>query len=193
MVDTQINPHKTLNYKAYETMVESMKKNREKLVSTTRTSYTSFTPEKIDVALRKNLYLTAHLTAADFSILTDFEEFKMSLSIVNNRFVTIKPIKILGVSVHIRDTMLLSAPGFQKLDQIGGLYGYQKVTLPIGAITNMKQFHLTDPLKFREYALRDAEITLIHSCYMNDLNFQLGKLGVPLTISQVSTGYVLKY
>lgn len=128
-------------------------------------------------------------------MLKDFEEFKLSLSIVNNQFVTLKPLNILGVNLHVRDTMLLATPGFKSLKAIGSLYGesFGKIALPAGAITNMKQFRVDNPKLFEEYALRDSLISLIHACFMDDMYFKLGKLGVPLTLSQLSTGYVQNY
>jgi hypothetical protein len=53
----------------------------------------------------------------------DFETFKTELSIVNKSFVTLgKPLKIEGVNVYVRDTMLLSPAGNRSLDSIGKLY-----------------------------------------------------------------------
>lgn len=201
---------KTMTYKDYQNFSEDVKtsknsknsKNTEKTITTmvsrktrSSTSYNSFTPERINVVLRKNNFLLIHLAAADLSILKDFADFKPCLNILNSHFVSIKPIEILGVNVFIRDTMLLSVPGYQALAKIGSLYGkgFEKIELAKGVINNMKQYLVDDPKGFEEYALRDSLITLVHGCFMDDLYFKLGKLGVPLTLSQISTAYVLNY
>lgn len=147
------------------------------------------------MSLKKNVYLIAHHSSADLSMIKDFEQFKDLLTIVNSTFVTLKPIKIFGVNLHIRDTKLLAPPGFQALKSLGSLYGesFGKIALPEGAISNMKTFLVEDPKLFEEYALRDSLITVVHACFMEDMNFKLGRDGIPLTLSQMSTAYVLNY
>ena len=44
--------------------------------------------------------------------------------------------------------------------------------------------------KFDEYAINDAIIPLIHACYMEDFNFNLKTLGIPLTLSSLSKTYI---
>lgn len=129
------------------------------------------------------------------SILKDFEEFKQCLNILNKNFVSVTPLQILGANVYIRDTMLLSVPKYQSLAKIGELYGksFAKIELPKGVISKMRAFRSENPKLFEEYALRDSLISLVHGCFMDDLYFQLGKIGVPLTLSQISTAHVLNY
>lgn len=123
-------------------------------------------PQRVSVTRNKNYYLIAHLTPADLSLLSDFEEIKEDLSIVNGSFVTLgKPIKFYGRNVHIRDTMLL-APGPSKgLAAIGRLYGGELTKLEISKedLEDMKGFLARDKERFTEYALRDAIISLIHA------------------------------
>lgn len=46
-------------------------------------------PQTVSISYIKNYYLIAHLTLADFSLLSDFEEVTEELSIVIGSFVTL--------------------------------------------------------------------------------------------------------
>jgi hypothetical protein len=99
-------------------------------------------------------------------VLSDFEQIKEGLNIVNGSFVTLnKPLKIGDRVIHVRDTMLLAPVGSKKLEQIGNLYGdsYQKINISADDLFNMGEFLSRDRDKFIEYALRDALITLVHA------------------------------
>lgn len=127
---------------------------------------TDLFPQKVSVTRSKNYYLIAHLTQADLSLLSDFDEIKDELSIVNGSFVTLgKPIKYCGKNIHVRDTMLLAPGGKKGLASIGKLYGGVLTKLEISKedLVNMKGFLARDKAKFTEYALRDAIISLIHA------------------------------
>jgi len=123
--------------------------------------------EKLSITKMKTYYILAHLTQADLSMLTDFEVIKEELNIVNGSFVTLgKPINYLNKNVHVRDTMLL-APGPSKaLASIGSLYGVglNKIQITKSDLEDMQGFLKRDEAKFTEYAIRDAVISLIHSC-----------------------------
>ena len=121
---------------------------------------------KVCINTSHNYYLTAHLTQADLCMLSDFEQIKEGLNIVNGSFVTLnKPLKIGDRVIHVRDTMLLAPVGSKKLEQIGNLYGdsYQKINISADDLFNMGEFLSRDRDKFIEYALRDALITLVHA------------------------------
>ena len=158
-----------------------------------RTKMLSFTKEKVSVTFVKNNYFIGHLTNADLSILKDFDSLKESLDIVNNSFVTLsKPLLIDGVNVTIRDTMLL-VPGSKKsLSSIGSLYGPDFNKIDIGDnIKNMQDFLLKDYELFKKYALQDSIITLVHACFMEEFNFKIGFLGIPLSLSSLSNKFVM--
>ena len=75
---------------------------------------TSFTPSPVSVSVNRQMYLLIHNSAADLSVLSDFNTFKQDLDLVNKCFVTLTtPLKITGLEVKIRDTQLL-APGVSK-------------------------------------------------------------------------------
>jgi len=122
--------------------------------------------ERMSVTKTKTYYIIAHLTPADLSLLSDFEEYKDEISIVNGSFVTIgKPLIICGRSTHIRDTMLLAPGGSRALASIGRLYGevFNKISIRKEDLEDMQGFLERDRAMFIEYALRDALISLVHA------------------------------
>lgn len=113
-------------------------KNTEKR----RTWMTSFTPMAVSVSVQRQMYLLIHNSAADLSVLSDFESFKDGLDMVNKCFVTLTtPLKVDGLEVKVRDTQLL-APGVSKsLQAISTLYpGIEKIKVSRTDITNMDVF-----------------------------------------------------
>jgi hypothetical protein len=111
------------------------------------------------------------------------------LDILSKVFVTRgRPIKVGGFNVYLRDTTLLAPAGKQSLEAIGSLYAekYNKVKMAPSEIENMDRVLIENPEKFKEYALNDAVIPLIHSAYMEDYNFKIGVPSIPLTISNLA-------
>jgi hypothetical protein len=121
---------------------------------------------------------------------SDFDVIKEDLDIVNKSFVTMgKGMFIDNVSVKIRDTMLL-APGAKKaLKDIGSMYDeeYRKIELSKEQINDMERLIKEDKELFERYAIRDAVIGLVHASYMEEYNFKLGYLGIPMTLSSLSS------
>ena len=157
----------------------------------TRTNNTSYTSEKVSVTKRVNLYLLSHYTPADLSMLKDFEDYKVNFDIVNKSFVTLKkPLLIKGINVHLRDTKLIS-PGKKSLEAVSSLYdGIEKVKIDRRYLTNMQLLRKDDPELFRRYALQDSLISLLHGCYMEEFNHKLGGVGIPVTLSILSSNYI---
>lgn len=175
--------------------------------------------DKLSVTKIRNNYFIAHLTNADLSIMNDFDTLKEELDIVNKCFVTLgKPLVIGNTNVIIRDTMLLAPQGCRSLEKIGGLYGedFKKVDIAKDLKEEVKEKFTKDLTKeqkekvdlnqyikenmdlllkedkelFDRYAIKDAIIPLIHACYMEDFNFKLEGLGIPLTLSSLGSTYV---
>lgn len=157
-----------------------------------RTSLT-FTGDKISVTRIVNNYFTAHLTNADLSILDDFNELKEKLDIVNKSFITLgKPLRIKGLNVYIRDTMLLAPAGKKSLESIGSLYPESpKIYLSKEDKQRMDLLLKRDPLLFENYAIRDSIITLKHANSMENFNFELKGIGIPTTLSSLGHKYVI--
>jgi hypothetical protein len=148
--------------------------------------------EKLSVSRVKNNYFCSHLTNADLSILSDFNTLKSQLDIVNKSFITLgKPLLIDNCNVHIRDTMLLAPAGNRSLESLGKLYSCNKLEISIFEKENMNIFLVKDRVRFEEYALQDAIITLKHAIAMEDFNIQLNCIGVPITLASLGRKYVL--
>ena len=148
---------------------------------------------KICITSTKRYYLLAHLSQADLSMLSDFEDIKEGLNIVNGSFVTIRdPLSINGRSIHIRDTMLLAPGGSRSLASIGRLYGegFEKIKISKQELEDMESFLANDPDKFVEYAVRDALISLVHGMWMEEFNFKSGGVGIPVSLSSIGRKFV---
>lgn len=170
-----------------------IKERKDFMKAKSRTFMTSFSEDKISVSKTRLNYFLAHLTQADLSMMNDFNEFKDLLDIVNKSFVTLgKPILYEKSLVIIRDTMLLAPAGNRSLKSIGKLYGeaYKKIELTNENIENMGLLLKEDPALFIEYAVRDAEITLKHSNWMEDFYFRINEIGIPITLSNLGNKYV---
>jgi hypothetical protein len=148
--------------------------------------------EKVSVTITRTYYIIGHLTPADLGQLSDFESIKEELTIVNGSFVTLgKAMKFLGRNVHVRDTMLLAPGGSKALSVIGGMYpNFPKLKITTTDLENMQGYLEREREKFVEYALRDAVITLVHASWMEDFNFSIGGLGVPISLSSIGRKYV---
>lgn len=140
-----------------------------------RTTLNFRTEDRISITLVKNLYICAHYSSADLSILSDLQEFKHDLNIVNKSFLTLgKPLKYECTNVYIRDTILLAPAGLNSLDKIGKLYDlegdYSKIELSKQDKQQMSKLLERDKSLFEEYAIKDAVITLKHALSMECFN-----------------------
>jgi hypothetical protein len=175
-------------------VVEEVEDTSVTKMSSLKTLNRSILNERLSIRIVKNNYFISHLTNADLCMLSDFEELKHKLDIVNKSFVTLKrPLLIDGFNVYIRDTILLAPQKKKSLDDIGSLHGFAKVPLTKEQKENMDLLLSKDPVLFKKYALQDALITLVHACHMEDFNLGLGIIGVPITISNLSYAYVKKH
>ena len=137
-IDNPLHPQGTDSEKSSKKSDRFGTKNTEKR----RTWMTSFTPMAVSVSVQRQMYLLIHNSAADLSVLSDFESFKDCLDMVNKCFVTLTtPLKVDGLEVKVRDTQLL-APGVSKsLQAISTLYpGIEKIKVSRTDITNMDEF-----------------------------------------------------
>lgn len=160
----------------------------------TRTYNQSISKERISITKKTNNYLLSHLTNADLSMLSDFNEFKEGLDIVNKSFVTLsKPLLIEGVNLIVRDTMLLAPGGKKSLDSIGKMYDIEKIEIPSEYRSQMGRLLEEDRELFEKYAKRDALISLIHGYFMDSFYGSIGGLGVPITLSGLSSSYIRKF
>lgn len=161
----------------------------------TRTNNTSYTSVVLSVTKKINNYIIAHYTPADLSMLEDFEEYKDQFDIVNKSFVTLKkPILIDGVNVILRDSKLIAPAGKKSLDALSSLYQkIPKLKLPNNDFENMNLLLKNDPSFFKQYALQDSLISLVHGVYMQEFNNLLGGLGIPVTLSSLAGSFVRNF
>ena len=88
--------------------------------------------------------------------------------------------------------MLLCPPTAKSLKALGGLHGYKKID--IGRyIEDMLGLLKDDVNLYYDYAIRDSEIVVKHINEMGQRYFDLGKIGVPLTVTSLSKEYILNY
>ena len=152
---------------------------------------------RLSLTINRILYICMHESAADLSMLNDFDEFKENLDIVGRSFVTLgKPliVKECKSKVHIRDTVLIAPGGAKSLAGVGNIYGDEFKKIDIGHYRggNMRLLLNENEELFKKYALQDALITLKHACSMEEFNLTVSKIGVPLTISGIGKSYVLR-
>lgn len=58
----------------------------------------------------------------------------------------------------------------------------RKLVLVTTKLNDMQTFLKEEPILFEQYALRDALISLVHSLWMEKLNFNIGGSGIPLSL-----------
>jgi hypothetical protein len=90
----------------------------------------------------------------------------------------------------------LLAPGGKKsLKEIGKIHSVRENNfdkIHLGEYrTRMKDLLRDNPELFAKYAVQDVLIVLKHVNEMVTTNFNLGRVGIPLTLSAVSTAYIL--
>jgi hypothetical protein len=135
-------------------------------------------------------------------MLTDFDVFKERLAIVQKCFVTRgKGLKSLNLAddwsayLHIRDTWLLAPGGKKSLKEIGKIHSVRENNfdkIHLGEYrTRMKDLLRDNPALFEKYAVQDVLIVLKHVNEMVNTNYNLGRVGIPLTLTAVSTAYIL--
>lgn len=172
--------------------------NKGQNKSRSRTTIQLDNEQKISITLVRNMYLCCHYNASDLSMLSDFEKYKSNLHIVAKSFVTLgKPLNFNSTNLYVRDTFLLAPAGSKSLDSLSKLYssegGKTKTVISQEDKENMGAFLLRDRKTFEEYAINDALITLKHSLAMEQFNFTIKKIGVPLTISSLGRKFVLEH
>jgi hypothetical protein len=114
------------------------------------------------------------------------------VDILKKSFVTLKKSIRLPNSerIFLRDTILLSSVAAATLEKIGAAHEQKKTILPFGAIGRMDILLKQNPVLFKQYALNDSFVTLIHALFMNDFCFNLGSLANPITLGTLSRLYL---
>jgi len=147
-----------------------------------------------------NVYLLGHYLVADLAVLSDFSNFKTEMDLLYKSFSTLaKPYNVkLGTNHHMhvyfRDTGMVSPAG-SSLAAIGNLYDFNKIDLPKGAIERMDLLQKSNKELFDAYAIRDAEIALIHGLSVEYFNAKHvdTRVEIPTTVASMSKAFVLNY
>lgn len=112
----------------------------------------------------------AHFFSAEWAMFSDRKDLYMKFEYIRKSMVTPKPLDTtlldengepVSCWVDVRDTMLLLPDGYRSLDKASTfLDGFEKFALESQVKANMYELLQKDPERFREYAIRDAEVTL---------------------------------
>ena len=115
--------------------------------------------------------LASHFTTAELSVVRDFPNIKRRVDLIQgSSFASARqPFTLTcydksrnghAITVHLLDTMLLAPDDSKSLANLGSLLGYEKLELPHDHKKDEMRRFLDDcPELFKEYAIRDAEIT----------------------------------
>lgn len=176
-------------------MLKSVKDSSNKPLSRITYKY-NHSKSSLSITINRVLTICMHESAADLSMLSDFDTFKENLDILHRSFVTLgRPLKIdyCKSRVHLRDTVLLSPPGGQSLASLGKIYGdeYNKIDIGDHRKGKMQELLSKDKELFERYAIQDSIITWKHATSMEDFNLSINQIGVPLTVSSMSRNYIV--
>ncbi|RWB20405.1 MAG: hypothetical protein EOQ40_15170 [Mesorhizobium sp.] len=149
-----------------------------------------------------DIYLVGHFTRADLPMFDEFaDDAKSTMSNVRSTFVSIDramPMRIVDergqevaeFSIRLRDTILLAPANAKQLADVGRMLGFDKIELADTLDEereikgHMKQFRAENWPKFREYAIRDAEIcTQYAEQLIRQYDDLFGKFAMPLTLT----------
>ena len=147
----------------------------------------------------------AHFFSAEWAMFSDKKDLYMKFEYIRKSLITPKPLDTtlldengepVSCWVDVRDTMLLLPDGYHSLDKASTfLDGFKKIALEAQVKANMYDLLQTNPELFREYAIRDAEVTLklfIKLQYMlNHINKTCTKLF--LTLASATTNDFIEF
>lgn len=145
----------------------------------------------LQITYKRELVMIGHYNAADLSLVEGIKELlwnkekrEGNVDVLRKCFVTLGPgFRYGGYEVKLRDTLLLSSAAASSLAKIGEGYGPElsKIEITQEDRNNMKGVLETRPAFFREYAMRDALVTLIHCMTQEEMLYQFNYVGVPTT------------
>jgi len=149
---------------------------------------------KIPLNFNRRFYLTSHYNTADLTLLEDWKDVSLkNIDIVKKCFTSLSlPVvcKDTKEKVFIRDTLLLASASARSLGALAFSYGLQKVSLETRYVEDMSLLLKENYELFKEYAMTDSLITLIHTLFINDFSFKLGSLTIPNTLGTLSSTYI---
>jgi hypothetical protein len=140
------------------------------------------------------LFFVSHFGIADLSLLSDYGSFKNKIDSIQGTHVTVgRPMRYNNYTIYFRDSMLLAPAGKASLKALGDLHGFPKIDIG-NWINSMNDLIDKDPELFKVYALRDAEISLIHILSLESFYFELtGSLKVPATLASLASSFIKRF
>jgi len=146
--------------------------------------------DTLQINVKRRIYLAAHYNSADLSLLNDWKNVSSyNIDIVKKCFTSLSiPFKYNGKEkVYLRDTMLLASATAKSLKALAYAYKLEKVEISDFYKTRMDFLLKEKPEEFKEYAMKDSLITLIHTLFINDFSFRLGSMSIPNTLGTLSS------
>lgn len=114
------------------------------------------TPERGEI----DVYLVAHFAGAELSTLEDALRDSQIQTLGKAHFADLQSLSHEGRVWRLRIVDLYAIYPMA-LKEVGAAIGLPKIELPEGVIEDLASFRRKDPAKFREYAVRDAEIAVL--------------------------------
>jgi len=149
--------------------------------------------ENFNVVIKRRLYLAAHYNAADLPLIEDWNDVSQrNVDIVKKSFSSLSiPLIYKGKEkVYLRDTLLLASATAKSLNALAYAYKMNKTELADEWKVSMDSLMKKNFELFKEYAMNDSLITLIHILFINDFSFKLGSISVPNTLGTLSSKYI---
>jgi hypothetical protein len=149
-----------------------------------------------------DVYLVGHFTRADLPMFEEFaDEARRTMNNVRSTFVSIErsiPMPVVDrtgeqlaeFKIRLRDTILLAPSNAKQLADVGKMLGFEKIEVAETRAEErqikkqMKQFRSDNWPKFREYAIRDAEICAHYAEQLiRQYHGLFGLFAMPLTLT----------
>lgn len=158
----------------------------------------------------RTIYLIGHFTRADLPAFANFsEEIREIVSSIRNTFTSVgnyikfNVVSALGNDIEfrvmLRDTMLLAPSNAQRLQDLGEILNFEKISLHEDHAEekrikgNMRGLLRSNWHLFRSYAIRDAEICVAFAERILAQNLALfDEFSIPITLTSFGTSSVLK-
>ena len=177
-------------------MLDVIFSNNNNIKSISNACYFRECTKSLKPVFRPECYLTAHFTAADVSLFSDFNEIKNKFSVLNKSFLTLdKTLSYKKWKIHLRDSTLLSPAGMS-LKSIGSLYPLlplEKIDLNTSQLNNMDKLYDSNRALFISYAIQDSKIVLWHSLQVLNSHYVFTqKYTIPITLSSLASSFLEK-
>ena len=149
--------------------------------------------DEVSINIRRKIFLAAHYNAADFTLLSDWNSVSYkNIDILKRGYSSLAKAVVYNgkEKVYLRDTIALVSATAKSLEAVAYAYKLKKVDVSQYYKENMDMLLKENPELFKEYAMTDSLITLIHMLFINDFSFRLGSINIPNTLGTLSSRYI---